>query len=250
MTKVPVQVVKKVFDALDFIVGARMDNTAATLGDIAAAIGTPNTTARNILKSMEICGYLSRGDGQTYLPGPKCVELSRKSLIGARLMEAALGPMHALAEETGESLVLATIVHAERKVLLRVEGSQVIRVGTSAADGRSLYEVVTSRALLAYLAPSELKLTIEKHGLPGPRWNGISSEGELEDELKKIRRDGIARDVNHGQVFALAVPIFDEDRNVLAALGIFMPAFRAEAARREELSERLKTTARKISARI
>ena len=246
---VPVQSVKRALDALDYLTVRATHGEAATLGEVAEQLGVPATTAHNLLKSMVICGYVGRDDSGGYCLGPKCRDISRGSHWSAARIEAARAILSALAEETGESVVLATLLDGRRHGLLAVEGGQVVRVRSDCEEPERFWVLVTSRVLAAYADADELAQVLRRQGLPGHRWDGVETEQDLSAALSGIRQAGRAETLTSGeQVFALAVPVNEPSGRVLAALGIFLPAFRADDTSQETVRRATATTASRLAA--
>ena len=59
-TKSAVKSVENAFTALEFIVEMTLEKEGAMLGEIAEKLGMRKTTARNLLQTMEHCGYVTR----------------------------------------------------------------------------------------------------------------------------------------------------------------------------------------------
>ncbi len=240
-----VKSVRKALDLLDMIVLASLDREGMGLSEIAEELGEQATTVRNILKTMEACGYVSR-NGRLYIPGPKCGDLTFGAVACRRLAEIAAPLLRVLAAETGESLVFTVLIHGERKVLLRVVGGETINVNPehmSEADG---YALVTTRVLLATAPAAKADAAIARLGLPGRSWNGIRSRKQLDAALAGLRRAGHAEAVTDSGIVALAVPVDLDSETGTAALGMYMPEFRTNARRKKDLLRQLKSAAQQI----
>jgi len=242
--------VEKALRALDFIAGRFADGHGATLGEIAEHVGIKPTTARNILKTMEACGYLSRGEGRTYCPGHRCADLLRGGTVAARLVDVGREPLVELARSTGESAVLTTLVSSRRHVLLRGEGGKVIRVDSSAADTQPFFGLVTSRAMVACLSPEGVDAMVAEHGLPGEAWDGIDDRQALDAALADIRERGCCEDMPSAEVGAMAAPVTDGRGLLAGAVGLYFPLFRCGAAVRKRFAAELMQTAAAMTAHL
>ena len=169
--QVSVKSVKKALDALDFVIIESISKEGVSLGEIASHLGIQNTTAHNILKTMEICGYISRAQGRLYSLGAKCCQITRAGSVLKRLMNVAMPLMSELAEKTGESFVLTTLLNGERHVLFRAKGGGAISVESEKADNTNLYSMVTTRVMLAFAADAEVGYFIQKNSMPDKEWN-------------------------------------------------------------------------------
>ena len=234
MENTPVKVVKKALDALEYVVEESLIRPGVTLSDIAEHIGEQVTTVRNILKTLEQCGYLSRPAGRLYSTGPKCFGLFRISLCRDLVTNAGVS-LNTLAQSTGESVVLATLIGGYRRVLIRVEGGELIRVNSHAVEESLFWSLVTSRVLSAYIPAEELELVIKENGLPGAAWPEAKTQTELETALAQIRKKGLAEDHTHSDYYSVSIPLLQPGGILLGAIGLFMPAFRYNKERRTEL---------------
>ncbi len=245
----PVKVVKKALDALDCIAEHSVTGQGITLGQIAATLGIQPTTARNILRTMETCGYVARTGNKLYCPGPKCGSLSRGSIASSRLLQAAQVPLSALAHRTGEALVLTTMINGKRLVLLRANGDEPIRVSPELLEQKSVYSMVTTRIMLAFADPDEVDLFVKNTGMPGKAWDNIKTRENLLAVLEDIRAAGFAEHVSKSGVAQVAFPVTC-DRKLVAALGMHLPAFRYDDGRRKLLFKDMKNSAAEIANRI
>ncbi len=244
--KVAVKSVKKALDILDFVIIESTSKEGVSLGEIASRLGIQNTTAHNILKTMEICGYISRAEGRLYSPGAKCRELARAGSAIKKILQLSKPIITELATKTGESFVVTTLLNGERHVLLRAEGGGMISVESEKADMSHLYSMVTTRVMLAFAPENELEFFIQKNGMPGDVWNGIKDISNLKTKLLQIKKIGFAEEKN-SELASLAVPILDADAFLLGALGVYVPFFRFNRKKKNDLLDLIKKASRKIS---
>ncbi|MEI6425583.1 MAG: IclR family transcriptional regulator [Lentisphaerota bacterium] len=247
--QVSVKSVKKAFDALDFVIIESIDKEGVSLGDIASRLGIQNTTAHNILKTMEACGYISRAEGRLYSPGAKCRQLQRVGSVMKKLMDVSKPVLGELAEKTGESFVLTTLLNGERRVLLRAKGGGIISIETEKADTSSLYSLVTTRIMLAFASDTEIEFFIRKNGMPGSEWGAVEDIASMRKELLKIRKTGFAEE-KRSELAALAIPVLDADGFLVGAIGAYVPLFRFNKEKKDALLDSLKKVSQKITFKI
>jgi DNA-binding IclR family transcriptional regulator len=244
---VPIQSIKRALDVLDALTERGLGGEGVSLQAIAERLGVASSTAHNILKTMVLCGYVARDDQHLYRLGPRCRDLARGSTLSAKFMATAQGTIHALAERTGESVVLATLVHGRRFPLLRADGHAVLRVSPTFEELSAFFRMVTGRVLAAYATPEELSEMVAVHGLPGESWNGIETEEGLMAALAEVRRAGMAEEeCGRTQVYSLAVPVLDAREQLLGALGIHLPASRATPEHREKIRRAIAAAAKRL----
>ena len=59
-TKPSIRSVMNAFSALEYIVERTLENEGASLNEIAEHLDMQKTTARNLMQTMELCGYVDR----------------------------------------------------------------------------------------------------------------------------------------------------------------------------------------------
>ncbi len=238
-----VKSVLKALSALDFVMEQSMTRPGVGLSEVAAALDIQPTTTRNILKTMEIAGYIGRAGDRLYVPGPKCYGMSRGARVANKLLKVMTPVLDRLAEEIGESFVVVTLFNGMRKVLLRRQGMSPIVVETSKAEQDNMaYQLVTTRIMLAFASERELDLFVELNGLPGREWDGIDSRVLLDEHLHKLKMAGYAEALAGGSLYAAAFPLLDSSGMMLGAIGIHMPSFRVTPEEKQKIFAALHAT--------
>lgn len=245
-----VKSVLKAFNALDFVLEQSLIRPGAGLSEIAAALKLQPTTVRNILKTMEKNGYIGRAANHMYVPGPKCFGMNRAAVVSAQLTVVMAPLLTDLAESTGESFVLATLFNRERKTVLERMGSAAVVVSSANTERNAgRYDLVTTRVLLAFAPGPEVDYFVELHGLPGKQWDNISNRRTLDEHLAEIRRTGMAES-RPGGLYAAAFPVFDRHHFLLASLGYYMPAFRADAELKVKMQTQIISAISSVSDKL
>ena len=244
MKRLPVQSVQRALAILDFLVGASLEEGAAPLKSIAAHLGVGDTTAHNILKTLVGCGYAAQTSDRRYTLGPKCHDLTRSAAIG-RLREKAAAVALSLAERTGESVSVCTLVDGRRYALFDASGHRLITVNPRFAGRTSFFDYLTARVLAAYASEDELTLILERNELPKGAWEGVGTIEELKAALCKLRRRGYA-DKRTDDLAAVAAPVLDSDGRILASIGVYLPASRATKKHMADIREKLLEAARQL----
>lgn len=224
------------FSALEYVVAQGLRQDEAALPDIAAHLGLQKTTARNLLRTLEQCGYLRRTARGVYAAGKHCETLARSSGGYAALRERALPVMNRLAEATGETFGLAVLFNGHRFCICRVVGGASIAVKPEVVDEGRCYDAVTTRTLLAFASVVEQRAFIASNGLPPEsEWpEAFGDEDALFGQLREIRRAG-GGSFSRDSIIAIAAPLMDSGGALVAALGTYAPAFRSDEKRLGEL---------------
>lgn len=242
MAEVQVRSVKKALDALDYIAKVSIEEDGATLSAIAAELDEKLPTLRNILKTMESCGYLARS-GKLYRPGSKHSDLARSAVI-KHLVSFTNPLLQNAAENTGESMVMATMINGQREVLKRFQGSNEIGVIVEVADKDRMYKMETTRIMLAFADKSERQQFFTMNGYPDASWPEAAG-GNLEACLSQLRKVGFASS-GGGNTCAYAVPLLNSSGLLLGAIGAYAPSFRNDQQHEEKLLQTLMEIAAKV----
>lgn len=229
------QTVKSVIKAmtiLELLTEQAIENKVLTLADIAKATGILPVTARNLLRTLEECGYVRRTGHGKYEEGDQCCKLFRAEGVFRKLREVATPIMEQTVRDIGESVLLAAIVKGKRVELLRCQVPDDNLIEPQWHANAAFYQMQTTRAILAWLTTDQLKSVVDANGLPTPEdWPECAESLEgLKRELRKIRMNGGCVKQN-SHLVAIAVPVLTASNEVVASLGCYAPLSRTDKPR-------------------
>ncbi|NMF88418.1 helix-turn-helix domain-containing protein [Aromatoleum petrolei] len=225
-TKNPIQVVERMMKLLDVL--AHHPDPAA-LKQIAQETGLHPSTAHRILSAMAQSGFVERGEGGTYRLGIRLLELG--SLVKSRisLRETAMPAMLKLHAATGESVNLGIragddIVYVERTS----SGRSAVRVVHIVGARAPLHTTATGKLFLVEDGSERVREYARRTGLPGSTPASITEIGMLEKELDKVRRHGVAFDLEEVEigVRCIAAGVRDDSGELIAGLSVSTPSER------------------------
>ena len=221
----------------------------ATAKEIAESQGLALPTTYHLLNTLVDEGLLAKDVHRRYILGRSTAILAQAYLRGRAVPDSLLGALRELARRTGETSYLADWGEHEIRVLASVEGSRMLRV---AEVGSGAYEHGHARAngkvLLAYARPEIRDAYLRAHPLVPLTDSTICDRQALERELERILERGYAYD---DQEFAVGVacvaaPLL-QNGQLIAALGLSVPADRMQNDRAELTKVLLDITARAIA---
>lgn len=245
-TKNPIQVVERLMKLLDVL--SRYPG-AVSLKQLAQDSELHPSTAHRILGAMTASGFVEKGDAGSYRLGIRLLELGNivKSRISIR--DLALPPMQRLHEATGESVNLGIrqgdqIVYVERTS----SGRSAVRIVHIVGTRAPLHTTATGKLFLAEDSAQKLREYAKRTGLPAATPNSIVSLPLLERELDKVRRHGVAFDMDEMEtgVRCIAAGIRDDSGALVAGFSLSTPAERFDAGRATLIGQ----TADEISAAL
>ncbi|MBI2842531.1 MAG: IclR family transcriptional regulator [Armatimonadetes bacterium] len=209
----------------------------------------PSTTHR-LLNALIEYGYV-RQDGQRekYQTGRKVIQLARVALANHSLRTAALPHMKELRDRTGETVHISVIDGDIAVLIESIESTGSIRVYSPVGGGSGDFHCTSiGKVLLAYMPEQQADAVIAR-GLRRYTANTITSPEKLREQLREIRKSGVAFDDEEREigVRCVAAPIVDYTGKTVAAMGISAPSVRLTEENKAELAEAVKETAYNIS---
>ncbi len=199
------------------------------LKQLAIETGLPPSTAHRILGAMSTSGFVERSDAGVYRLGIRLLELG--SLVKSRssLRETAMPEMLRLHAATGESVNLGVragdeIVYVERTS----SGRSAVRVVHIVGARAPLHTTATGKLFLVEDGVQQIKDYAKRTGLPASTPTSITTLQALEKELDKVRRHGVAYDLDEVEngVRCIAAGIRDDSGELVAGLSLSTPSER------------------------
>jgi IclR family transcriptional regulator, acetate operon repressor len=206
-----------------------------TAKETATALALPVPTAYHLLGTLVAEGLLAKDSRRRYHLGPKIGVLSEAFLRQVIPPEYLLGPLHELAETTGETAYVVGWRNDQIVVLASVEGRSAVRVsGLSVGFQGGAHARASGKALLAFAPPGLRESYLRSNPLERLTARTIVDPAELRKELARIRKRGCAVDEEEFRdgVACAAAPVL-AGGTAIAAYSISAPASRFRRGRRE-----------------
>ena len=244
-----IQAVLAALDVLDCFAGEPF----LGLAELNHRTGLQRSRIMRILGTLESRGYLLEDPGSGgYTPGPRLMVLGKVFERHQDLPAQARPILRKLADDTGESSSLFVQDGRERMVLVREEGTQVLRMAITEGQRMPLHAGASSKVLLAFGAREDRARLAREKQLPPLTPDTITDPRRLGAELNRIRRQGYA--LSRGERVAgtasIAAPVFDDRNRFLGALGIGGPEHHYRQAEAVELRTRVIAAAQELSHRL
>lgn len=188
-----------------------------------------------------------------YMLGKAALDIGRSFYkhIGIQLVSVAEPYLEALRDNVQESVILEAFVGNDVILIYRANGPDVVSILVKVGTKVPVHASPGAKAILAF-CPAKLVNRILKKKLNRYTSKTITSPRDLKDSFKKIRRDGVAFSFGeyYADMNALGAPVFNQDREPIAAIVIAMPAYRTKLHQESKLVSLLKETAEKVSAQL
>jgi len=218
---------RKVFAVLEAL--SQQPKSGLPLDEITEITGMAKTTVHRLLYSMGKLGYIEQDPVTTlYSLSGKFFELGTNALPYQRLTVLAKPLMQSLLLTFGESVNLAVPINGVMIYILVLESPKPHRVAASVGDYSYLHSTSVGKCVAAYLSNEKLEHALVHYGMPAMTSVTITTRTGLEQELAKVREEGVALDNEENALGIICVggPIFASDGEPIAALSISGPGIR------------------------
>lgn len=186
------------------LVAAR-DPEGVRLGDLAAAIGAPKSSAHGLAKGLVAVGYLTEVEDR-YLIGPAIF-----SLLGSRLPAfpaAYHTALQDLVDRWGETAFLATLVGDSSVYVDSVNSPHFIRAAPPMNTRVPLWPRSAGKCFLAWMEPRQIDLILRRGGHDAAETEAIKAQ------LAEVRSSGVGLNLSESapDMIGLASPILSSRR--------------------------------------
>ena len=246
---VPVRSLKKALDLLDLIIEADWLETETFLAGLARRMKLQTNSVHNLLKTMVVCGYVQKNGHGIYVPGRKCRQLGfMNRLTSSAVQEPLQACLKQLAAREGEACLLTTLVNGTRLEVARVDSTQAVQVSHATLEERPFFARATGRVLAAHASALERQQILERQGMPGSHWAGITTPAALTCALDELRQQGWCQTgTSREGLVGLACPVCGPDGQAWGALGLYAPVFRCPPTRCTRLVKTMRRTAQELA---
>lgn len=208
-----------------------------TLRDVAEISGLSKPTALRLLNTLEANGYLMRDRSKAYCLGLKFLELGNCVAERLDIRAVALPHMEELLIRADQAVNLVIRDGLEAVYIEKRETSHPVRMYTRIGRRAPLYAGACPRALIAFLPEKETADIISRLEFKPYTAAAPTNALELQEKIKQERALGYC--LSKGELYdgtgALAMPVRDYSRRVVASISISGPVGNFIEERREYL---------------
>jgi len=232
------------------ILEALNENGSLSVSEAAEELDMPVSTVHVHMKTLEETGYVIRRDGK-YALGLRFLETGSRVRNRLEVFQAAQREMISLCCRTGERVGLGVAENGKRVQLWQVEGEDAVSDNNRIGEFTHMHWTSLGKVLLAEFSDSQIKETVECHGLPRATEQTITDPDSLFEEISRIRQNGYALEDEERNLGmrSVSVPLRDEEENTIGALGIAGAKSRLTPSKCDKYVECLREKANIISLR-
>lgn len=221
--------------------------------EIAKATGLNRSTVHKLAVSLNYHGMLDRNEtNKRYSLGIALVEYGQAVLSNLGTRQTAKGVLRDLVEYSGETAALSILYGTKTVIVDVVDAKAALRVSPTMGMVSPATTTSNGKAVLAWLAESQVAKIIQKEGLPALTRKSITTPEVFQAELAAIRKRGYALDCEEytERLHAVSAPVFNSEGEVIGALSIIGPSFRMTQQHMRRFGKRCVETARRLSAHL
>jgi IclR family transcriptional regulator, KDG regulon repressor len=247
-------VIQSVAHSLD-VLEQFAEPSAAELGvtELSKRLKLHKNNVFRLLATLESRGYIEQNRAsENYRLGIRCLQLGQAYVGNMGFVSQARPVMSELARQARETVYVAMLRRGSMVPIEVVEAERAVRLTSPLGAPLPLHCTAAGKALLAYEGEDELKALLPD-GLQKYTERTPTDRTALTQQLRSIATSGYAVDMGEyvEDVRAVAVPIRDYARQVVATLAIAGPAYRFQAERIDkELTPLVTKAGREISSRL
>ncbi len=224
-----------------------------TLTSIAHQAGMATSTVHRILTSLEGHGLVSMDqERKLWFIGVAAFQIGNGFLRNRKVVDLGRPIMRDLVAETGESVNLGIEDNGTIVYLAQIECHNPIRAFHRPGTRTMIHSSAMGKAILSTWSEADVRKLLEKVGMPGFTRKTLTNDRRFFADLQKTRERQWALDDEEATIGmrCVAAPVFNEFREVVAAVSISGPTTRLTYDRIGELGPKVKRVAGDITASI
>jgi len=211
------------------ILDALAELGTAGVTELANHLAMDKGTVHHHLNTLESHGYVIKKHGE-YKLSLRFFQIGEGVRRRREIYNVGKSEIDTLAEESGELANLMVEENGMGVYLHIAEGEDSVELDTKTGTTQYLHTSALGKSILAFCSESKLDEILNKHGLPTKTTNTVTDRKTLDEQLDRIRNEGVAFDGEERAegVRCVAAPILDKDDNILGAVSVSGPATRLD----------------------
>ena len=197
------------------------------LSEVAAATNLSPAVARRCLNTLVALGYVTRA-GKKFLLTPEVLGFGSAFLASASIDSVIGEHLQSVRDETGDSSSISVLSGEDILYLAHIPTNRHIRLNAGVGTRFPAHATSMGKVMLAHLPEDKLADYLEHAELKRFTDLTVTSPETLKKQLVDIRSKGycsVLSELDYGLV-SIAVPVYDDDGSVLAAINCSTAASR------------------------
>jgi IclR family KDG regulon transcriptional repressor len=244
-----VAAVLKVFAILNAL-GERSD---IGITDLSVRLAMPKATVYRFLQTMKGLGYVRQeADSERYGLAMRMFEIGAKALPSPELVDLAKHHMQMLADATGETVHLGSLIDSEIIYIHKVDSRHMLGMYSRIGRRAPLHCTAIGKVLMAWEHPARRDRILDGATFTRFRDKTITERPAFLAELETVRAQGFGEDREEfdDHIRCLGVPIFDRLGQPIAGMSVSFPTFRFDVEKAPEVVKMLQNASKDISEKL
>lgn len=225
--------------------------------ELANEIGTNKSNVFRFLSQMQTIGILDKNEQtEKYRLGLKLFELGNRVQLRTALVEKTHPALVSVATSIKETVHIAVLKNYQAFYIDKVESPQGLKISSHIGSYNPAYATALGKILLAFQTADEqrksLDFIFDEKKVQNFTPNTISNKAQMQIELANIKQQQYAIDREEFEIglICVAIPIFNQNQEVVASLSAAGPANRFQEAEVKNYVATLKAGALAIQKKI
>ena len=247
-----IQSIDRALKIIDVI--AEKEPDGIRLSAIAETLGLNIATTYRILRNLVEASYVAVKGDNAYILGPAFVRLGE--LAGSESNFTAY--IHPLMEEAagacGQTVYIAMLDVKDHTVVYmdKVAHRGTIQLSSGIGDHNYVHSTANGKILMSAYPDATVASILKRIGMPRLTEHTICSPEAYLKELRKVREDGYATDLeeNEANVVCVAAPVFNAKGKIIASMSLSGIVGITMNGNRDEAIELVRTYAARLSEKM
>ncbi|HDQ14205.1 MAG TPA: IclR family transcriptional regulator [Sediminispirochaeta sp.] len=215
---------------------------------IAKKLNLSRSNVHRLLLTLKKLGYVEERPGSKFYLTFKLFELGNTVPHKKRLIDSARPSMLRLAQLTGQTVNHGILYDDLVLYIDKVEANTYLKLDRSIGNSDPVHSTSLGKVLLAFQEAGDREKILNRLQLIPTTPQTITEAQLLQEELERVRREGVAFDRQElsRELNCVAAPVFDCQGRICSAISISGPVDKFTIPQAEEAVESLKATVREI----
>jgi DNA-binding IclR family transcriptional regulator len=246
----PVRVAQRIIKILNCY---NFDQVSLSIDEIVQMTGLAKATVYRLLWTLEKENLIIYDQKENkYRLGYKFLEYGSIVLNNIDIRKEAEPILSEIHKELGHNVMLAIRQNDQIQYLLNFESPDGLQTKSYPGRRRILHYGALGTVFMAHIPLEEAKDILKRAPLEKRTPYTLIDEEKYLERLQKVRSQGYFIDVDETFVgfSAIAFPVFGNNREVIAVIGIAGPSFQMENEKRDYILKVMKNAANELSNRM
>lgn len=189
------------------------------LSEVAVKTGLSPAVARRCLNTLVALGYVGQ-HGRNFLLRPEVLSFGSAFLASMNIEQACTPALQALRDDTGDSASMSVLSGREILYIAHVSTNRHIRLGANVGTRFPVHATSMGAAIMAFRPEAEIEAFLSIAPFERYTDKTLTDASALRARLSQVREHGVASaldELDYG-IVSVAVPLFDAQRQVVAAI--------------------------------